>query len=316
MFSLLADLAVQFISFFVLFNTDNVLWFAGIITGYYLISIFLLKKVPNLVFYCLLFLGTSYFRMRIPTLPEFLLLGLVIIVHILYTSKTRRIGMHRVMGVLGVGAAGLAGVYCLPFILGILKGILHLAALGIGYMIARPLAYLFSLIHLSDPKGAEERIKKVFGRKPPEVTDYTGSDGNQIFYYIIGILFAALILFIVYKIGKKRSMLKGLSLNMGDVKIQEFAGTGFVKTQRPPQDPIRKCVFTWEKKLKGTKSRNSGESFAQWISRICEGSEEKIDQEFLIAAYSTVRYHEKMADQAMIKEFRQEMKKLAHLKQA
>ncbi|PLT28528.1 DUF4018 domain-containing protein [Peribacillus deserti] len=313
MLSLLADFIIQFAAFIFLVKTSNAEVFAAIIAIYFVVSYLFSKKVPSLLFYCLLFSGAILFRLGVPSVLEWILLAGVLLSHLFVSSRTKSMGAYRISAVLLASGAGFLLIHIVPYISMALRSILSLIVSIFAWMVGGPLVFLVGLIDFNGEKETEERLKKAFQSAPEEIPAYNGGSGNHILIYSILMLLALVGLFLIYRLAKKRlGRYNRSSLN---TNISLYQSTEGKKSRhRAPKDAVRKIVFAWEKKLSTPYARNSGESFSAWVKRLSLDFPGGLDADLLISVYSDVRYKEETAAQSDVKKFKEEMSKFSLLK--
>ncbi|MBM7693360.1 hypothetical protein JOC77_002800 [Peribacillus deserti] len=313
MLSLLVDFFVQLFSFIVLVKFNNEAIFAALIPASFAVYYLIYKRLLMLLCYCLLFVGSIFFRLALPSVLEWIVLGGVLLLHLFVSSRTKRIGVYRIEGILSASAAGFMLLYIVPFVTTTLKAILSLIATLLAWIVSGPLVFLVGLINFRGGKEMEERLQNLLKKSPEKAPEFTGESGNNILIYSVLAILALVVIFLIIRMAKKRLNIYSLSSITKNISIYE--GTSSLPGRlTATKDAVRKIVFNWEKKLAAPYTRNSGESFSAWIMRISSDFLNDLDTNLLISIYSGVRYKDQAADNSDVKKFKQEMNKFAQLR--
>ncbi|WP_409298315.1 hypothetical protein V1498_08780 [Peribacillus sp. SCS-26] len=318
MLSLLFDFIIHFVLFLVLAK-GHVFYFAAGFSVYYALMYLRLKRLPRLSVYIAFLGGALLLRQQLPALWEWCFLAALSLFHMYSSSRTKHLGMIRVGGILAAAAAGFLSIWLWPIAAGIIKFLVSGAAYLIANLLARPLMFLFNLFSGESERERSERMQAMSAKMPKYQQDLTNSTDGGLWTYIIFITLGAaffIFLYIQYKKKKRNGADPVESRNsiLGSDQVNA-KGLGISGSKRPPKDSVRKIVYSFEKKLSGRYGRMSGETFASWVSRLSMDCSEKVDTEFLIATYSQTRYNDSPAGSHDARLFKQEMNKLASLKE-
>ncbi|WP_409288702.1 hypothetical protein [Peribacillus sp. SCS-37] len=318
MLSLLFDFIIHFVLFLVLAK-GHAFYFTAGFSVYYALMYFRLKRLPRLSVFIAFLGGALLLRQQLPELREWCFLAALSLFHVFSSSRTKHLGMIRVGGILAAAAAGFLCIWLWPIAAGIIMFLVNGAAYLIANLIARPLMFLFNLFSGGSERDRSERLQAIQAKMPKYQQDLADSADGTLWTYIIFITLGAAIfifLYLQYKKKKKNGTgpLESRKTIVGSNGINiRVPGTSGWK--RPPKDSIRKIVYSFEKKQTGRYGRMSGETFASWVSRLSKDCSEKVDTEFIIATYSQTRYNDSPAGTRDARLFKQEMNKLACLKE-
>ena len=238
-----------------------------------------------------------------------------LVITVIMTSHNRTQLLQRVKILMALGIGGSIAIGIFPYLASGIRSVMGIGIYGLSSLVSGGFHKVFNL-GKGDKKEQERNDSLTLSNWEGNTYEYTEYETPSYLYSILIIILLvisiAIISLIVNRRRGKREVdgHKSIKLSRKTSRLlREHEGQRRrVKAAPPPNIPIRKLVYKFEKEMKGMDRRKRGESFHEWLNRIHVYREESNSK--LNEIYERARYGEEEIQKNDVKFFADGLKEI------